>query len=117
MLLLVLNPEFEKGCGLAPRLCGSLLDEPRHRGVDMIAIGGDDIDGRTRQQPALRSRMTRASGLVIRVEEVSKCRIEHPVTGVESGQDKGLEKPRRMRQMPFRRADIGHRLDSLILGR
>jgi len=65
MLLLVVNPELEQGCSLAPSFRGCLLDEPGYRRIDMIAIRGDDIDGRTRQQPALRSRMTRAGGLII----------------------------------------------------
>jgi hypothetical protein len=43
-------------------------------------------------------------------------RIEDPVAGVEGPEDKRLEKPAGVRQMPFGRADIGHRLDRLVLG-
>src|SRR3984893_13312334 len=117
MLLLMMKPKLDKGGGLAPSFHGRLLDEPRHRGTDMVAIGADDVDRRTRQQPTLGSRMTGAGSLIIRVEEVGEGRVEDPITRLERGQDERLEEPGRMREMPLCRADIGHRLDRLVLCR
>src|SRR6266404_2181612 len=91
--------------------------EPRHRGADIVAIGADDIDRGTRQQPALGSRMTRTGGLIIGVEEVGEGRVEDPIARVEPSEDERLEEPGRMREMPLCRADIRHRLDRLILRR
>src|SRR6516165_3578614 len=83
----------------------------------MVAIGADDIDCWARQQATLRSRMTRTNGFVVGVEQIGESRVEDPVAWIERGQDERFEKPGRVRQMPFRRADIRHRLDSLVLGR
>jgi hypothetical protein len=49
MLLLVMKPELEKRGRLAPRFGGRLLDQPRHRGADVVTIGTDDVDRGTRQ--------------------------------------------------------------------
>ena len=65
MLLLMLNAELEKGCGLAPSGLGRSLDEPGHCSADVIAIGGHNIDRRPRQEPAFGARMTRTDRLVI----------------------------------------------------
>ena len=85
MLLLVMKPELDKGGRLAPSFHRRLRDEPGHRGADVVAIGADDVDRRTRQQPALGSRMTRTGGLIIRVEEVGEGRVKDPVTRLEPG--------------------------------
>src|SRR5438046_1893799 len=65
----------------------------------------------------LGSRMARADRLVIGVEKIGKGRVERTVAGVERAEDEGLEKPAGVRQMPLRRAGVGHRLDRLVLGR
>ena len=117
MLLLVLNSELEQRCRRVPSFGGCLIDKPGHCRADMVAIGGHDIDRRARQQPALRPRVPRADRLVIRIEQVGEGRVKDPLIRIEPLQDKGLEKPGRMRKMPLCRADIGHRLDRLILGR
>src|SRR6266436_3780051 len=39
MLLLVMKPELDKRGRLAPRFGGRLLDQPRHRGADVVTIG------------------------------------------------------------------------------
>ena len=46
-----------------------------------------------------------------------KPRVEFFVIGQLRAQDKALEKPARMGQVPFRGADIGHALDDRVLGR
>ena len=83
----------------------------------MVAIGADRIDRRPRQKPALRARVTRPGRLVIGIEQIGEGRVEHPVGRIERPEQEGLEKPAGMGEMPFRRADVGHRLDRLVLGR
>ena len=43
--------------------------------------------------------------------------MEQPVTGNRLLEHKGLEKPGGVRQMPFDRTRVGHRLQRAILGR
>ena len=117
MLLLVLQAQFDERRGLVPYRLAGLLDQAQHRRGDMVAIGADRIDRRARQKPALRARVTRPGRLVIGIEQIGKGRIEHPVSRVERPKQKGLEEPAGMGEMPFRRADVGHRLDRLVLGR
>ena len=52
---------------------------------------------------------------VVRVEKVGVSFIQRLVVGVVRAQDERLEKPAYMRQVPFRRAYIFHRLDDVIL--
>ncbi len=88
-----------------------------HRGVDVGAIGGDLADGGARQQAPVRSRMTRAQGLVIGIEQEAVAGIEKPVAVKIRLEQEGLEEPGGVRQMPLGRAGVRHRLDDLILGR
>ncbi len=117
MLLLVMCPELDQRRGPLPdRLAGG-FDESQHRRGNMVAIGGDGIDGRSRQKAALRARMARPDRFVIGVEQIGEGGVEFAVSRVEGTEQEGLEEPAGVRQMPFRRADIRHRLDRLILGR
>ncbi len=117
VLLLMLHPEFDQRCDLAPSRLFGTFDHPRHRGTDMIAIGHDDIDSGARQQAAFRPRVSWADRLVIGIEEVGKGRVEHSVIRIKTRQDKRFEKPGSMGEVPFCRAGIGHRLDRLVLWR
>ncbi len=117
MLLLVVQTKFEQRCGLMPHRLARPFDEAGDCSADMVAISADDVDGRARQQTALGPRVTRADRLVIGVEEVGKGRVENPIVGVEPVQDESLKEPSRMRQMPFCRTCIWHRLNRLVFGR
>ncbi|MNE62160.1 hypothetical protein D3C80_1574260 [compost metagenome] len=55
-------------------------------------------------------------GFVVGVEQVVVERLRRAVAGQEGLQQEGLEEPADMRQVPLRRADVGHALDHLILG-
>ena len=117
MLLLVMQAELEQRGRPAPGRGVGGFGKARHRGVDMVAIGADDIDRRARQEAALGPRMARPHRLVIGVEQIGEGRVEHAILPGERAEDEGLEKPAGVRQMPFCRAGIGHRLDRLVLGR
>jgi hypothetical protein len=58
--------------------------------------------------------VARANALVIRVETIFEVVIEAGVAGKKPGQDKRLEKPRRVREVPFCGAGIVHCLNDLI---
>ena len=115
-----LNVQIWGTGGMSHQLQGpraGLINQPQHRRADMVAIGADRIDRRARQKPAFRARVTWPGRLVIGIEQIGEGGIEHPVCRVERPEQKGLEKPAGMGEMPFRRADVGHRLDRLVLGR
>src|SRR5829696_4706674 len=61
--------------------------------------------------------MALADGVVVRVEEIAISRVEDPVLRHMRLQYEGLEEPGGMREMPLRRARIGHGLDGAVLGR
>ena len=117
MLLLVIDTQFDQRRGLLPHIIAGGLDEAQHRRGDMIAIGGDRIDGRARQQTARRAWVTRPDGFVIRVEEISESGVKDVIARGRGHEQECLEKPAGVRQMPFCRADIRHRLDSLVFRR
>ena len=55
-----------------------------------------------------------ASSVVIRIKKVSVLRNFGVIPWNELFQDKRLEKPGGMCEVPLGRADIGHRLDDVI---
>ena len=67
-----------------------------------------------RDHAASRARLTRADALVIGIEQEIELRIERAVAGKIRFENHRLEEPGRMREMPFRRACIGHRLHGRI---
>ena len=117
MLLLVMQADFdnfENARGFRRR---HLLDQPLDRRVDMGAIGGDVLAVRPRDQAALRPRMTRTGGDVIRIEQKGKTLVEYLVGRIVRHEQKLLEEPGNVSAMPFRRACIGHRLHDLVFSR
>ncbi len=115
MLLFVMQAEYDE----LGRVGVAGVDQVVHRVVDVRAVLRDFADRRAREQPALRSRVPRPDRFVVGVEEVRVRRIERRVAaalafGVGREQE-GLEEPRGVRPMPFRRTHIRHRLDHLVL--
>ena len=55
-----------------------------------------------------------AGGIVVRIEKVSVLRDLRAVTLHPDFHDERLEKPARVREMPFCRTHVGHRLDDVI---
>jgi len=55
------------------------------------------------------------SSVVVRIEEICVLWNFGAVTWTEFLEDESFEKPRRMSEMPLRRADIRHRLHNAIL--
>ena len=113
VLLLVLQAELNK----LQSFVGRAGEKPRHRVIDMGAIGGDAGHLRPGQQPAHRPRMAGADGLIVRIEQETKILVEHLVIFARGTQDELFEKPCHVRAMPLRRARVGHGLNALVLGR
>src|SRR3954449_10565895 len=88
--------------------CGKVL-------VDVGAVAAYLRDAGAGDQPPLGSGMPRTNGFVVRIEEVAERRVVDVVSTGWS-ENELLEEPRRMGPVPLRRARVGHRLRSLILG-
>ena len=84
--------------------------------VDVRAILAHARQRRTREQAAPIARVARSDRLVIRVEKEREVRIEHAVARY-AAQHELLEEPAGVRQMPFDRTRIRHRLQCAILVR
>src|SRR5690606_24860434 len=59
----------------------------------------------------------RAHGVVVGVEQMAEGFVPEPVAWREGVQDELFEEPGRVREMPFRRARVGHRLHDVVLDR
>ena len=115
VLLLVVHPEpqqrVEFGTG------GTAGDQHRHALVDLPAPSAHVIQRRARDEAALCARMLRTNALVVAVEEHAEGRVERGEARFVAFQQKGLEEPGGVRQMPLARAGVGHRLQLAILCR
>ena len=111
MLLFVIAAEFDQ---LGDGRRKIVLHERRHRAVDMIAIGDDRLERGARDHAASRTRLTSADALVIGIEQEIELRIERAVAGQIRLENHSLEEPGRMREMPFRRARVRHRLHGRV---
>ncbi len=115
MLLLVLQAERDEAFDLGIAL--ARIDQRKHALVDLRSIAPDVGERRPRDHAASGARELFAHALVVAVEENAKGRIERLEPGLEALEQKGLEEPRAVREMPFSRAGIGHRLQLAVLGR
>src|SRR5262245_17659804 len=83
----------------------------------MGAVGEDVLARRSGEKassgPGLPGPLTFVVGVKAKVEGV----VEYTVSGQALRKDKGLEEPRHMREVPFGRARVFHRLDGHVLGR
>ena len=61
--------------------------------------------------------MLLADALVVAVEEHPEARVEGREAGLEALEQEGLEEPGDVREVPLRRAGVGHRLHLAVLGR
>jgi hypothetical protein len=115
LLVLLLVVEAE-GHELVDRLADVGREDGAHRTVDGLPVGPDLGGGRPGDLAALGPGVPGADGLVVRVEQVAEGLVERLVAGVVGLEDERLEEPGGVGPVPLRGADVGHRLDGLVLG-
>ena len=93
------------------------MQQFQHILIDMLAIGIDLIQRRTREYAARIALWTVTHGVVIRIEQDPECGIAQPVAGETRREQERLEEPARVAEMPLDRTRIGHRLDQAVFGR
>ena len=84
--------------------------------IDVLAIGVHLLERRPAEQAALRARVLRTDGVVVGIEQVSEQGIERAVARQRRLERERLEVPARVREVPFGRARVGHRLQRAVLG-
>ena len=92
-----------------------ILNQPEHVVIDIFAVCGNSRYAGPGQQAAAVPRVHFPPRLVIGVKEVVILLIEDLVSGAMNQQYELFEEPGRVCQMPFCRADAGHRLHNEIL--
>ena len=90
--------------------------ELAHCLVHVRAILEHLAHGRARDEPAHRATVPLARLHVVRVEQIRVSRIRRHIFRRMRAEDERLEEPARMREMPLRRAHVGHAADDVILG-
>jgi hypothetical protein len=116
VLLLVVQPDGDQRLQAPEQLLVGALEELGHPLVHVAAVGEDLRHRGARDVAALRAAVALPRLHVVRVEEEGVDRVQRPVAGRVRLQDEGLEEPARVREMPLRRADVGHRLHHVVLG-
>jgi hypothetical protein len=111
MLLLVVSPYLDDTEEL---IVDARFHRSRHPRVDVVTVSPHFIHRRARQQTTARSRILLTDGVVVRVEQVRIRVVEGWLA--EPAQNERLEEPGGVRQVPFRRADVGHGLNDVIFG-
>ena len=114
VLLLVVYPELDER---THRLVRRRMEEPVHGLVHVGPVAPDVGGPGTGQKTSLGSRMSGADRFVVGVEEEPVGRVERAVADLMGAEQERLEEPTGVGPVPFGRADVGHRLDRLILWR
>ena len=116
VLLLVLQTQFEQIGQLRARSrTGIGLQQTDHARIDILPVGAHLKHAGPGQQAALGARMARADAVVIRIEQHPKSAMKGDELRLQRFQHEGFKKPGRVRQMPFQRTGVRHRLRAAIL--
>jgi hypothetical protein len=114
VLLFVIDAQLDRESKLADLARRSLVEKTFHRPIHVTAVIEHLSNGRPREQSSLRLRVAIPGGVVVRIENVRVAPIECFVARKAGAEDKRLEEPARMGEVPLGRADLGHRLNDVI---
>jgi hypothetical protein len=117
LLVLLLVVQAERGERGDLAVVAARGEERVHPLVDIGAVAPHLRQVGPRHEAALGPRVALADAVVIAVEEDAKRRIERPELRLEALEDERLEEPGDVREVPLRRARVGHRLHLAVLGR
>jgi hypothetical protein len=111
VLLFVLQAQFDQR---GERLVDAAGQQVGNAAVDIRAVVPDDTHARSGQEPPLGARVLVAHAVVVRVEEHPERRMKRREIDFARLENEGFKEPRRMRQVPFHRARIRHRLRAAV---
>jgi hypothetical protein len=119
MLLFVVDSQFDDACHFLRAVSGPVvteaLQQSRHALIDGVSILEDFGHRRSRQQSAPNAGKRFTDTVVVGIEENLERGVGRPIIRLPTGQHKRLKKPGRVRQVPPRRAGVGHGLHDEIL--
>ena len=115
VLLLVLQAEFDERGELG--VVAARAQQCLQTFVDVRAPAFHVGKQRARDQAALGARELLADAVVVAVEEHAEARVEGAELRLEAFEQKGLEEPGHVREVPFHGARVGHRLHLAVFGR
>ena len=107
----MVQPQFRKG----EHLRVSVFQQPCQCFIDLLSPGQDLSDGWAAEHAALGPWMAISDGFVIGVELIVPDRITARIVLQVFLQQKSIEEPGGVRQVPFRGAGVGHALKHKIL--
>ena len=114
VLLLVVEPQLDQ----CPHVVGQIaVQEPFHGLVHRFPVAPDLRHGRARQVASPCPAVALSGLHVVRVEEERVGRVVELVPRQVGHEEKRLEEPRRVREMPLGGTHVGHRLHDLIFRR
>ncbi len=114
VLLLVLEAKGDAAGGL---VFEGVLHEGDHRGLDVGAVAQDGVERRARKRGAEFLLGHVAEGVVVAVEEPVEVGMKGLVSGGELTQNKGLEEPAGVGEVPLDGARLGRGLHHHVFGR
>ena len=117
LLLLVMESKFKKVWPAFMILGGCTTEKPWYFRIDMSLIGMHIVQRRPSYQPSFSTDLTWPHCLIVRIKQEIKTIIESFIILDIRLQNKCLKKPGSVPQMPLRWANVGHRLNLLILSR
>ena len=114
VLLFMLEPQRNAACSF---ILQRMLHPRDHGGVNVRAVGENRVERRSRERSAQLLLRHIAERVVVAVEEPMKFGVEGLVSGGELTQNKGLEEPAGMGEVPFHRARLRTRLHHHVFRR
>ena len=117
MLLLVVQSQHGAPAKFVPLISSNGGNERFHVLIHMCAVAVNILHRGSPEQAALRARKWLAHGFIIGIEQKIEVWVKRFVVFEKRIQYERLEKPSRMREVPLRRADLGHRLYAVVLCR
>ena len=121
MLLFVVDSQFDDACHFLRAVSGPVeteaMQQSRHALIDGVSILEYFGHRRPRQQSAPSAGKSFADAVVVGIEERLESGVGRPIVRLPTGQHKCLKKPGGVRQVPPRRAGVGHGLHDEILDR
>ena len=114
VLLFMLHPEDENRLDFIEQLFASIGEQIVDARIDRCSVALGLANGWPRDQSTQVAPVHVAGSVVVRVKEICVLRNFRAIFCNKIFKDKRLEKPSRMRQVPLRRTDVGHRLHHTI---
>jgi len=111
VLLLMVDPKLDDECEIFHLPLGAVGEKALHPTIDVASVVEHLVHRRPRESSPLRLRVAIAGTVIVRIENVGVASIDRGIARQPSAQYEGFKEPAGVGQVPFGRADFGHRLN------